>query len=95
MERAISNYTTACGTLPEHCFNLALVLENGTGTKPDLPQARELYVRACDAGDLGSCNNGGLMLRNGKGGPRDAARAKELLKKACDGGVEVACGNLK
>jgi TPR repeat protein len=52
-------------------------------------------IRACDAGDAGSCTNLGLMYATGRGGlTKDEARAVAFYQRGCDGGNERGCTDL-
>lgn len=92
---AIAYYRTACDANAAHCMNLALSLQEGTNIKKDLAGARELFGKACDAGNVGGCNNLGDMMNHGQGGKTDKATAKKLFRQACDAKLDIACTNLK
>ena len=55
--------------------------------------AAQLYVEACDAGDMIACNVFGLMLETGEGVPQDLPRAADFYQQACQGGELVGCTN--
>ena len=57
--------------------------------------AQTLHRRACDRGELLSCNVLGLMYETGAGGTRDLARAISLYQQACDRGVTEGCTRLR
>jgi uncharacterized protein len=95
LERAVTYFSKACERSDRSCHGLAVATAHGDGTAKNLPKARALYRKACDAGQLASCNNLGDLERRGLGGRKDLADAKLLFKKACDGEVDVACKNLK
>jgi TPR repeat protein len=69
-------------------------LAAGDGVTRDATHAAALYQRACDDGDLRSCNNLAGLYLDGAGVPRDGARASTLYRHACDGGFSTACSNL-
>jgi uncharacterized protein len=88
---AIQFYQAACTGAHAHCRNLAIAYERAEGVAGDQTKARELYTKACDAGDFGSCSNLGALWKQGIGGAKDRAKATELFTKACHGGVTTAC----
>ena len=49
-------------------------------------EARQLYTKACDGGNMSGCNNLGYMYRQALGVTQDYTRARQLYTKACDGG---------
>ena len=54
-------------------------------------EARPLFRKACDGGDMGGCSNLGILYQNGQGGARDYAQARIAYRKACDGGTMAGC----
>jgi uncharacterized protein len=93
---ALIYFAKACDLAAEHCHDLGVAYDRGLGMKRDPVKAREVYDRACNAGNnSSSCTNLGLMMRKGDGGPKDKAGGDAALQRACDAGVEVACSNLK
>jgi TPR repeat protein len=92
---AASYYAKACERTASRCFGLAISYVKGVGVAKDLAKARELYRRACDAGDADSCNNLGILLQSGLGGPKDLAAAQTLFEQACKAGVAIGCDNAK
>ena len=63
--------------------------------KGNYEKAKELYIKACDGGDMRACQNLGLIYYNGDGVRQDKVKAKELFGKACDGGYMNGCKNYK
>ena len=57
--------------------------------------AQTEHRKACDLGELLSCNVLGLMYETGAGGTRDLARAIGLYQQACDRGVTEGCTRLR
>ena len=72
----------------------ALLLEDGTGIKPDLTKAAELMHRAANSGDPAYGPIGKMhyatMLHQGKGVPRDEAAARQWFEAAAADGSEEA-----
>jgi TPR repeat protein len=75
------------------CSRLALAYVQEQKT-PDFARARDLWERACTAGNAQSCSNLGLMYNNGDGVGKDRDKALALLKKSCDLGLPAACQEL-
>ncbi|HEX2573604.1 MAG TPA: tetratricopeptide repeat protein, partial [Polyangia bacterium] len=69
------------------CTNLAILLERGFGTAPDLQAAQGLYEKACPEVPEACTNLGLLRLRT----PGQEQRAVADLGAACKTGVAVAC----
>jgi len=72
-----------------------VLYQSGQGVEENDAQARTLYQKACDGGDVDGCNWLGVLYEKGRGGARDQEQARALYKKACDGGVGQACTNLR
>jgi len=90
--RAEALYIAECRADPTWCSNLGYLYENGmVGSGPDPKRAAEVYTRACDRGDHGSCVSLASLELDGKGVPanRDAAIAR--LRRSCDAGEGLAC----
>ena len=69
------------------------LLPNGPQTES--PGARELFGRACDAGDSFGCYNLAVAFARPIGGAEpDHTRARALFTQACEGDVVAACNNL-
>jgi hypothetical protein len=61
--------------------------ERGRGVRQSRGQARSLYRRACEGGNVRGCGNlGELLLADGA-----TAEAQGLLTRACDAGKGRAC----
>ncbi|HEU0034858.1 MAG TPA: tetratricopeptide repeat protein [Kofleriaceae bacterium] len=90
---AVALFDQACTRDPSFCYNLGVVTAAGNGVAKDPKRARELYGKACDAGNADACNNLGDMANRGIGGAKDVARAKQLFDKACTAGSELGCKN--
>ena len=61
------------------------------GTRWNITQAAEYYVKACELGSALGCSNSGELARYGILGPPDAKKAAELYKKSCELGEWVGC----
>ena len=59
------------------CVNLGAYSEHGIGGAQDLPQARELYQKACDGGEMQGCFNLGLAFMKGHGVAKDLRSTKK------------------
>jgi TPR repeat protein len=87
---------------PSGCFNRARVLLTGEGAPQDVPAALARFDRACEQGDLGSCDYRAIVFESATDLPglsgtklmRDPVRAERLYRKACDGGYASSCANL-
>ena len=58
-------------------------------------EARQLFTKACDGGEMSGCNNLGYMYDEALGVTQDYTRARQLYTKACDGGNDTACQTLE
>jgi TPR repeat protein len=54
-------------------------------------EARSLYAKACDAGDMEACRLLGSMYEDGRGGGVDFAKALSLYSQSCEGGDAFSC----
>jgi TPR repeat protein len=66
----------------------------GKGYSQNYYKAKELYEKACQAGNSYGCNNLGDFYCFGKGVQQDYNKAKELYKKSCEAGNSFGCKNL-
>jgi TPR repeat protein len=57
-------------------------------------QARTLFGRACDGGEMRACNYLGYLYAQGLGGPQSVQTAREVYQKACDKGTLSSCASL-
>jgi TPR repeat protein len=73
------------------CGALGTNYANGRGVTQDLATGAGYFRRACDAGDMVSCDNLGIALRDGSGVAADPAAAIILFDKACTGKVVSGC----
>ena len=58
----------------------------GQGVVIDPDKAAELYVKACDGGDVFGCQNAGAMYLKGEGVKANAIKGLGYIKIACDKG---------
>ena len=76
----------------------ALFLSNeGVGFRFGRARAAELYMRACDGGDMYGCSSLITLADSyvkGEGVRQDLARAAELYERACSGGQMDGCSRL-
>jgi TPR repeat protein len=83
--RALHFFLMSCEIDAEHCHPAAEILAEGrSGVKADPARAIELFTRACDAGDGGSCQELATRYRSGAGVTRDPVRAAALYQRVCD-----------
>ena len=73
------------------CYNLAMSYEKGTGVEQSYERALELYNKACDAEDVGSCEALAFLYDHGEGVEQSSAIADQFHRKACDAGSETSC----
>ncbi len=73
------------------CFDLAVAYENGDLAKTDVPRARELYKRACDAKHAEACANLAVLWQVGEGGAQDSTISLRLHERGCFLGSAGAC----
>ena len=66
---------------------------NGQGVAGDYDKAAELYVKACEGGDVFGCQNVGTMYFKGEGVKADLIKGLGYIKMACDKGLWGACSN--
>jgi tetratricopeptide (TPR) repeat protein len=57
-------------------------------------QARTLFAKACDGGEMRACNYLGFLYAQGLGGPQSAQSARDVYQKACDQGTLSSCASL-
>ena len=69
------------------CYYLRGISAAGTGNHL---KAFENYQKACDLGNLDSCNEAGKIEFNIN---KDSEKANVFFTKACEGGLEVGCYN--
>ncbi|HEV7248407.1 MAG TPA: caspase family protein [Shinella sp.] len=74
--------------------NLAILYENGEGTKQDYAEALRWFRKAADLGNGLAMNSVGLFYRNGKGVEENLATALEWYRKSADAGIPVAMQNV-
>ena len=67
----------------------------GDGVTKDDAQAKALFTKACDGGEMSGLQRSGAMstMRPWRD-QQDYAQALSLWQKACDGGVMKACENV-
>jgi hypothetical protein len=56
-------------------------------------EARPLFQKACDGGDMVGCFDLALLYDNGDGGSQDYSQARTLYQRSCDGGYIDGCTN--
>ena len=61
----------------------------------DYAQARSLYRKACDGGNLAGCCGTAHLYRHGYGVHKDTKRALRLYTETCEKGSKLACDNVK
>ena len=59
----------------------------------DIPEALKWGKRACDLGDMTSCNDYAILLIQRNDGS-DRGAAKDLLERQCDAGFDASCATL-
>jgi Flp pilus assembly protein TadD len=69
------------------CNNLGFLEEQGGNTA----EAKRLYAKACDGGEMGGCNNLGVLEHQSG----NLAEARRLFTMACDGAKMQGCRNLR
>lgn len=67
---------------PKAQFNLAVLLEKGTGVKQDVAEALKWYQKAADQGDSAAQFNLGLKYFNGEGVPQNQVTAAKWMNLA-------------
>jgi TPR repeat protein len=65
------------------CYNLGVVVRDGTGVVADRTRAATLFEQACTYQYGGGCHNLGLALMKGDGVVQDQKRAVQFLDQAC------------
>jgi hypothetical protein len=56
--------------------------------------ARPLFDKACNDGEMGACNSLAYLFARGLGGAHDTKMARGLYQKACDQGTLSSCASL-
>src|SRR5207248_11558894 len=75
---------------PRARYNLALMLEEGRGSKPDPAAAAELYRAAARQNFAPAQNNLGILLAEGRGVPADLVEAYAWLSLAVENHAKPA-----
>ena len=57
-------------------------------------EARPLWEKACDGGEMSACANLGMLYQDSKSVSQDFANARALFQQACDGGNADGCTHL-
>jgi TPR repeat protein len=57
-------------------------------------EARPLFQKACEGGNIAGCNSEGILYDYGRGVAQDFVQARALYQKACDGGEMAGCYGL-
>ena len=65
------------------------------GTKEGTDAKIEAYAKACDEGDIKSCNNLAVLYDLGDVVKQDKKKAIKLYTKACNGGNKYSCNTLE
>jgi hypothetical protein len=58
-------------------------------------RSADLWLRACDGGDVTACVELGKVYAAGRGVRVDRERAAALYKRACDAGFQMGCDGLR
>ena len=74
----------------QDCSTLGFQLAFGSGTH-DYEQARVVFKRACDGGDLYACPYLGALYEKGLGVEKDVAQALSIYQRACDARNPLGC----
>ena len=89
---ARGHFEAACTADPSEykdaCLSAGLLHQQEKGGKA---KARELYGKACEAGELTACRALGQLMILGEGGDKDPKQARTLFDKACEGGDGAGC----
>jgi hypothetical protein len=88
-------YRSAELGLVEAQFNLGVMLEDGLGTKKNLPKAASWYRIAANNGNKRAMNNLGNLYWHGKGVDEDRVVAEIWYSLALDNGSRLARFNLE
>lgn len=70
---------------------MASLYRFGVGVKQDMQKALQLYSKACESNDSGSCYNLALMAQNAQGMKQDIVQARAYANKACDLQMNAGC----
>jgi TPR repeat protein len=73
------------------CSRLAELYLHGEGVERDAARATELFVRACDRGDVSGCYRYAMRLVDGRDVPSDPLRGLELLEEVCAQSWPAGC----
>jgi len=57
-------------------------------------EAKPLFQKACESGNLSGCNSEAILYDYGRGVAQDFVQARVLYQKACDGGEMAGCYGL-
>ena len=80
--------------LPLAQYNIAVALDRGEGTQPDLAQAVKWYQRAANAGNAEAQSNLAVLYLTGRGVERNELRGFQLTEAAAAQGYAPAQDNL-
>ena len=77
--------------LSENLF-AALIIDGTTEySKDNKIKAMNLWIQACDGGDMEGCYFAGIRYDEGDGVSQDRVKARELYTKSCNGGSMGGC----
>lgn len=76
------------------CNSLAVMYEEGNGTKKNISKAIEIYQKLCDSSFMKGCSNLGRVMYDGTGTQQNFKQAVKLFQKSCNGGFAGGCYNL-
>lgn len=77
------------------CYELAGLYFEGYGVRQDYQKAASLHQKACDGGNMLSCDLLAILYEYGIGAPtRDKHKAMVLRQMICDNGDADMCNNL-
>ena len=63
------------------CADLGNLYQLGQGVRQDYSQARTLFQKACDGGEMVGCSNLGLLDANGLGAANNSGEAFNFIAK--------------
>lgn len=94
--RALETVSRACQSTSDAnaCAAMGVLKARGSSGPQDEQAAAALFTKACDGGEVGSCERLGRAYRDGDGVKPDDVAALKLFRRACDQGAGEACTDL-
>ena len=95
VSKALKLFTIGCsGKIVDSCRNAAMVHEQAAPPIRNQEKAAGFELKACDLGDMRSCQKLGHRYTTGVGAEKDRETAFYLSNKACEGNDGEGCADM-